>query len=154
MKSKYLIILFYCVSFLIYLALSLLIWGFLPVNNLCKIVLGFGGDPFQFIWGLKWGLYSIINGINPFVSFKELYPVGANLAWSAGNSFSADFLFLPITSKFGAIFSYNLWIILSPALGAISALSLNYYIARNYFSSFIGGIYFWFLKLLYKFTTS
>jgi len=144
MKSKYLIILFYCVSFLIYLALSLLIWGFPSVNNLDKIVLGFGGDPFQFIWGLKWGLYSIINGINPFVSFKELYPVGANLAWSAGNSFSADFLFLPITSKFGAIFSYNLWVILSPALGAISALSLNYYITRNYFSSFIGGYIFGF----------
>ncbi len=130
-------ILFFSLSFVVYCLISLFLWG-LP-KNLGGEVLGLGDDPLQYIWGIKWVLYSFENHINPIITFKQVYPAGSNLSWSVGNSFTADFLSLPITLKLGAIFSYNIWVILSPVLASMSALILFYYLTRNYFAAFIGG---------------
>ncbi|MHB1646931.1 MAG: hypothetical protein ACYCSW_10585 [bacterium] len=109
------------------------------LNNLNKIILGGIGDPIQFIWGFKWFAYAVVHGLNPFISFKILNPAGINIAWSSGNSFTADLLFLPVTLIFGAVTSYNLFAVLSPALSAFAVFILCMYITKKHLPSIIGG---------------
>jgi len=137
-KKSSIKILLYVLVFFIYLFLSWYFWGF-PFGRLNKVILGYGTDPISFVWGFNWLKYSLIHVLNPFTSLNILNPIGVNIAWSPGNSFTADLFFLPITLKFGPIVSYNVLTIFSPSLSAFTAFLLCKYLSKKTIPSLISG---------------
>ena len=137
-KNYIKIALIYISILFLYVFISFALWGF-PINALNKVILGYSTDPIIFIWSFNWLKYAVVQGLNPFTSINILNPIGVNLTWSAGTPFGIMLLFLPITIQFGAIVSYNLCALLSPALSAFTMFVLGMYLTKNIFSSVFSG---------------
>jgi hypothetical protein len=113
-------------------------------NKLIKgYVYNLSGDPEQSIWFIKWWPWSILHGINPFISYYIWSPNGFNLTWATSMP-SLAIMASPITLIFGPIAAYNILCLLALPLSAYSAFLLLRYITKNPFASFVGGYLFGF----------
>jgi len=126
-----------------YLALSILFFGRPLFEGLSSFVLGKSVDSGTYVWSLVWWPHAVAAGINPFITKVVWAPLGVNLAWVAAVPL-ASFLAYPLTASIGPVASYNLLVLLCPALAAWSAFMLCRYISDSYWPSFIGGYVFGF----------
>ena len=94
-------------AFLLYLPLSLLIFGRAVIGHPQTVYLGRGPDPQLYIWFMAWWAHAISHGLNPFLTNVIWAPSGVNLAWTANMPLAA-WLVYPVTRGAGAIVSYNL----------------------------------------------
>ncbi len=124
----------------IYLAISLVM--FWPVTlHITSTVAGYGGDPYQTLWGMWIVEHSI------FVTHQSIWstnlvfwPIGANLVYQT---------FFPIASvlvtPFTAIslpFAYNLLFFFGFVFSGLTMFLLARYIVKNNYAAFIAGLIF------------
>jgi hypothetical protein len=128
-------------AFLVYLALSMLIFGRAIVGHLASVYVGRGPDPQLYIWFMGWWAYAISHGVNPFLTSVIWAPSGVNLAWTANMPLAA-WLVYPITRIFGPIVSYNLLCLLAPAFAGWSAFVLCRYVVQEWRPAMLGGLLF------------
>src|SRR5208282_5469909 len=126
-----------------YAVLAVLFFGRELLEGLSSYVLGKGVDSTIFMWSLVWWPHALANGINPFVSKVVWAPLGYNLAWSTAIPL-ASFVAYPLTASLGPVASYNLLVLLCPALAAWCAFLLCRYISNSYWPSVLGGYIFGF----------
>jgi hypothetical protein len=128
-------------AFLLYLALSLLIFGRAVIGHPQTVYVGRGPDPQLYIWFMAWWAHAISHGLNPFLTNVIWAPTGVNLAWTANMPLAA-WLVYPITRGAGPIVSYNLLCLVSPALAGWSAFVLCRYVVRDGWPAVFGGLLF------------
>jgi hypothetical protein len=128
-------------AFLLYLALSLLIFGRAVIGHPATVYIGRGPDPQLYIWFMAWWAHAISHRLNPFLTSVIWAPSGVNLAWTANMPLAA-WLVYPVTRGFGPMVSYNLLCLLSPALAGWSAFALCRYVVRRWWPAAFGGLLF------------
>jgi hypothetical protein len=126
-----------------YLILSILFFGRALFEGLSSHILGKANDATIFIWSLVWWPHAVAAGINPFITKAVWAPAGYNLAWSTAIPL-ASFVAYPLTSSLGPVASYNLLVLLCPALAAWTAYLLCRYVSGSYWPSLLGGYIFGF----------
>jgi hypothetical protein len=89
-------------------------------SNPLRNQVGGAGDADEYAWFLAWVPFALGHGHNPLVSHYVAFPHGVNLMWNT-SVLLPSFLVSPLTVIFGAAFSYNVLVTLSPALGATFA---------------------------------
>jgi hypothetical protein len=127
----------------IYLILSFLFFGRGLVGHLSDRYIGVGTDPGLFIFFLEWWKYVFTHGVNPFFTYLQWAPSGANLAWA---TFIPLFgiAALPLTATVGPIATFNLLVLLCPALAAWTAFLLCRYLTSSFWAAVLGGYAFGF----------
>ena len=128
-------------AFLLYLVLSLLIFGRAVIGHPQTVYLGRGPDPQLYIWFMAWWAHAISHGLNPFLTNVIWAPSGVNLAWTANMPLAA-WLVYPVTRGAGPIVSYNLLCLVSPALAGSGAFVLCRYVVRDGWPAAFGGLLF------------
>lgn len=126
-----------------YLVLSILFFGRTLFEGLSSHILGKSNDATIFIWSLVWWPHAVASGINPFITKAVWAPAGYNLAWSTAIPL-ASFVAYPLTGSLGPAASYNLLVLLCPALAAWTAFLLCQYVSGSYWPSLLGGYIFGF----------
>lgn len=101
------------------------------------------GDPAQFMWAMVWWPYTLVHGLNPFVTHYLWSPTGVNLAQAAMVP-TAALAMAPFTALFGPIFSYNFMTIASPALASFTAYLLCRRLVKREMPAIAGGLLFGF----------
>lgn len=130
-------------AFAIYLALSLLFFGRGLIGHLSDRYIGIGTDPGLFIFFLEWWKYVFTHHVNPFFTYLQWAPTGANLAWATCIPLFG-IAAIPLTATLGPIATFNLLTLLCPALAAWSAFLLCRYVSSSSSAALIGGYVFGF----------
>lgn len=129
-------------AFAIYLAASIIQWGLPVVGHLgTRYVAAGRGDPDFYRWALAWTPWALGHATNPTVTGVVFAPHGVSLAWSAFVPGPALVIW-PVTRLFGTLASYNVLMLLAPALAAWSAYLLCHRITRSFWPSLMGGVLF------------
>lgn len=101
--------------------------------------IGVYGDPWLFVWFLKWDQFALAHAHSPLVSPYLNVPAGVNLMWNTAVVLPG-LLLAGATATLGPVFTYNLLVTLAIALSAWSA----YLVFRRYVASHlaagIGGL--------------
>lgn len=133
----------YLTAFIIYLVISIVYFGLPLLGHLTTNYIGNGNDPTMFMWWLYWWPYAVIHGLNPFITHAVWAPSGFNLAWSTGIP-GLSFIAAPFTFTLGPTASYNIMMLLSPALAAFATYVLVFHLTRRFWPSVFGGFFFGF----------
>jgi hypothetical protein len=93
-------------------------------------------------WWLGWAPFSVSHGLNPLYTHYWNGPFGIDAMWNA-SILTIGTLLSPITLLFGAVATYNVAMILAPAL---SAFTCNLWLRRHVrpFPALVGGFVFGF----------
>ncbi len=127
----------------IYLILSFLFFGRGLVGHLSDRYIGIGPDPGLFIFFLEWWKYVFTHHVNPFYTYLQWAPSGANLAWATCIPLFG-ICAIPLTATFGPIATFNLLTLLCPALAAWTAFILCRYLCSSFWPAVTGGYAFGF----------
>ena len=127
--------------FLLYLGISFCFFG--RIVDFQTNYIGGGSDPFAYIWFLNWWPWALTHGLNPMISHYVWYPEGFNMTW-AGSMPAGALAIWPVTSWLGPVVSYNVLMLLSPALSAWTAFLLAKYVTRDPLASLFAGYFYGF----------
>ena len=130
-------------AFLLYLVGSILIWGRPVIGHLNSVYVSGGGDAAFFRWALGWVPWAIEHGRNPMFTDRVFAPNGVSLTWTAVIPGPALVMW-PITKVFGSLVSYNLLMLLAPALAAWAAYLVCNRLTNAFWPSIVGGYLFGF----------
>jgi hypothetical protein len=130
-------------AFGIYLVISVAFFGLPVLRHFNTAFIGFGLDADSHMWFLAWWPHAIGHGLNPFVTHAVWAPSGYNLAGSTALPGPA-LLLTPLTETAGLVVTYNVLILLAPALSAWTAFLLCRHLTRAWWSSLLGGYVFGF----------
>ena len=133
----------YLIIFIFYVFISLIFFGAPVLKHISEYYIGGGIDPAQYIWSFEWVKYSVLRLKNPLISPFMWTPYGYNLT---GSTFvlGAALLFIPVTLIIGPVASYNIAMILLPALAAFSMFILIKHIVKRIMPSIVSGYIFGF----------
>lgn len=121
-----------------YLVASVLLFG-LPVIGHANALVGSNGpDATLFRWSLGWWPHAIGGGHNPLVTDRIFAPDGYHVMWTSSVPLVAIVLW-PVTAAFGTATSYNLALLLAPALAAWTAFLLCRHVTGRLAPSLLGG---------------
>ncbi|HTG46911.1 MAG TPA: hypothetical protein VK646_04585 [Actinomycetota bacterium] len=130
-------------AFLLFLALSILIWGHGVIGHLSSVYVSGGGDADFFRWALGWVPWALEHGRSPMFTDRVFAPDGVTLTWTAVIPGPAIVMW-PITKTFGSLVSYNLLMLLAPALAAWAAYLVCNRLTHAFWPSVVGGYLFGF----------
>ena len=134
-------------ALLFYLAVSVALFGrhvlIDPAGHCVCSGLSATGDPPAFMWALSWWPHAIAHGLNPFYSHAIWAPGGVNVA-TVNSIPGAALVLSPVTELAGALVSYNLLAVISPALSAFTAFALCRQVTGKTGPALIGGVIFGF----------
>jgi len=130
-------------ALVIYLTLSLIIFGRGLVHDPAGSFVGLTADPSVYMWFLVWWPYAFAHRLNPFVTNLLWAPGGFNLTWTTGIPL-AGIIAAPIAAHFGPVVAYDLLCLLAPALAAWTAFLLCRRIASRFWPALVGGYIFGF----------
>jgi hypothetical protein len=139
-------------AFAIYLAVSFLAFGLRLLIEPGSQYIGSYDDPQITIWAFAWWPHALLQGQNPFVTHAVWPPVGVNLAWATSVP-ALSLAFAPLTLIAGAIASYNVAMVLLPALSAWAAFLLCRHLTAKWWPSLVGGYLFGFSSYILGHTT-
>jgi hypothetical protein len=125
-------------SLLIYLGLSVCLFGLRTLPHLSTSYFGFSHDPGVLIWSLEWWPRAILHGHNPFYCHLVWAPVGTNLTWMTSIP-GLSLLVAPITLSSGPVAAYNILTVTGPALSAWAAYILCRHITQAFWPAVFGG---------------
>jgi len=134
-------------SLLIYLILSFLFFGRGLLGHLSDRYIGIGTDPGSFMFFLEWWKYVFTHHVNPFFTYLQWAPSGVNLTWNGLIPLFGIFA-IPITATLGPVASYNLAMMMAPALAAWTAFLLCWYLRSSFWAAVVGGYVFGFSPYL------
>jgi hypothetical protein len=100
-------------------------------------------DPLQFVWTMVWWPHAIGNGLNPFLTHAIWVPKPFDLASATAVPLAA-IVVTPVTLTLGPLASYNLLVLLSPALAAFFSFRLCQYLTGRVAPALVGGFLFGF----------
>jgi hypothetical protein len=125
-----------------YLVVSLWLWRQL-IPHLATHTPGSGyGDPGMFLWWFKWTPWALTHGHDPFRTTYLNAPRGISAMWNP-SVLALGVLFAPITLAFGPVVSFNIALVLGPALSAwTAALWLRRHVGT--LAAGVGGLVFGF----------
>ena len=131
-------------AFLLYLAASIVIWG-RPVlaHFTSRYVAGDRGDPDFYRWALAWTPWALSHHQSILFTDRVFAPQGVDLTWTAlipGPALVA----WPVTAAFGTLASFNLLMLLAPALAAWAAYLVCRRVTGSFWASLAGGYVFGF----------
>jgi hypothetical protein len=122
--------------FLLYLGISFCFFG--RFVDFRANYIGEGNDPLAYVWFLNWWPWAITHALNPMISHYVWYPEGFNMTWAGSMPVGALGIW-PVTSWLGPVVSYNVLMLLSPALSGWAAFLLANYLTRDPVASFFAG---------------
>ena len=91
-----------------------------------------------YTWALRWWPYAVSHWTNPLFSNQIGAPHGYNLAW-ASTAPSVDLVMWPVTALFGVLVSYNVMLLLIPAVSAWSAFIAARRLTGRFWPSLLAG---------------
>ena len=126
-------------AFLLYLLVSIVLWG-LPIGmDLASRHVGMGGNDLRlYMWSFEWVPYAVSHGIDPFHTDLVYAPGGADLTWVTTMPGPALALW-PITAAFGPLASVNVAMLLAPALAAWAGFLVCRRVTGAFWPSLAGG---------------
>jgi hypothetical protein len=132
-------------AFVMYAAASVLIWGIPVIGHLSSryVAMARNGDVDQGRWFLGWTPWALAHGQSPLYTPYLFAPNGIDLSWSAFVPGPAIVAW-PVTAGFGTLVSYNLWMLLAPALAALAAYLVCRRVTDRFWPSVAGGYLFGF----------
>jgi hypothetical protein len=133
--------------FLLYACISVVLIGRPVIGHLGSTAMGTGADPSAFIWFLKWWPELLRHGWDPLHSDLIWAPEGFNMTWTPTMPAPAVVM-APLTEAAGPIVSYNVLLLLAPALSGWGAFLLCRAAGADYFPSVAGGYIFGFSSYL------
>src|SRR5260370_115830 len=136
------------IPFLIYCALSILVFGRALLGHFSAVHIGSGGDPPSMMWSLAWWPHAIANGLNPFVTGTIWAPYGFNLTWSTRIPL-ISLLAAPLIAAFGPVASLNIACLLGPPLAAWCGFLVCLDLSEDYWASILGGYIFGFCPFMF-----
>jgi hypothetical protein len=97
------------------------------------------GDQAQEVWFLRWPLYAVGHGLNPFFSSWMNYPKGFNVATNTASLLLA-FVSAPLQLTVGTVTTYDVLLVVSFVASALAmCLALRRFV-RSWFAAFVGGL--------------
>ena len=134
----------FCV-FAMYLGASVVIWGIPVVGHLGSryVAMARNGDVDQGRWFLGWTPWALAHAQSPLHTPFLFAPNGIDLSWSAFVPGPAIVAW-PVTAAFGTLVSYNVWMLVAPALAAWGAYLVCRRITDRLWPSVAGGYLFGF----------
>jgi hypothetical protein len=130
-------------AFLVFLALSILVFGRSLPGHLTTACIGREADPPIYIWYLRWWRHAIENRVNPFLTDVVWAPHGFNLAWTAFIPLPS-WIAIPFEHALGETAAYNILSIFALPIAAISAFLLCRRVTGAFWPSVLGGYLFGF----------
>jgi hypothetical protein len=132
-------------AFMMYLAGSIAIWGIPEIAHLGSryVAIARNGDVDVYRWFLGWTPWAIAHGQSPLHTSYVFAPNGIDLTWTTFVPGPA-IVSWPITALFGTLVSYNVWMLLAPALAAWAAYLLCRRITDRFWAAIAGGYLFGF----------
>lgn len=127
---------------IIYLVLASIYTG-ITKHNIHKTMFNPSGDPFYFLFFLKWWPWAILHHLNPFITSYLTYPATYNLAWVTSIP-ALSIIAAPLTLSGGPVFAWNILCFLAPATSAFAMYILLRYFHRSFFAATVGGYIFGF----------
>jgi hypothetical protein len=126
-------------AFLLYLFVSIVLWG-LPIGlHLASRHVGMGGNDLRlYMWSFEWVPYAVSHGLDPFHTDLVYAPGGADLTWVTTMPGPALLLW-PITEAFGTLASVNVAMLLAPALAAWAGFLVCRRVTDAFWPSLAGG---------------
>jgi len=95
-------------------------------------------DPNFYTWALRWWPYAVSHGINPLYSAQIGAPGGYDLAW-ATTAPSVALLLWPVTAAFGPVVSFNLTLLLVPAVSGWAAFLVARRLTGRFWAALLAG---------------
>jgi len=130
-------------AFVIFLTLSILLFGRSLLGHLGTAYIGIGPDPALMMWSLVWWPHAVANHINPFLTDVLFAPLGLNLTWQTTIPF-ASAISSPVTLTLGPVAAYNILCLAALTFDAWCSFILCRYLSRSFWPSCIGGFIFGF----------
>jgi hypothetical protein len=130
-------------AFLVYQALSILFYGREMIFRLGQVHAGNRRDPQIFIWCFEWWPHAIAHRLDAFHPRVIWAPEGVDLAWVTSVPLPS-LLAAPLTARYGAVVSYNIFTLLMPALAAFAAFVLVRRITSSTWPALLAGYLFGF----------
>jgi hypothetical protein len=97
------------------------------------------GDQAQEVWFLRWPLYAIAHGHNPFFSTWMNYPKGFNVATNTASLLLA-LVSAPLQLAVGTVTTYDVLLVVAFVASALAmCLALRRFV-RSWFAAFVGGL--------------
>ncbi len=97
------------------------------------------GDQAQEVWFLRWPLYAISHGLNPFFSTWMNYPKGINLAINTSSPL-LGLASAPLQLTIGTVATYDILLVVALATSALAmCLALRRWV-RSWAAAFVGGL--------------
>ena len=127
----------------LYLAASVGVLGRPLLGRFASAYVGAGADPTLSMWCLVWWPYALVHGLNPLETPLVWAPVGFNLTWTTPIP-GPSLLAAPLTGTIGPIATYNLLVLLAPALAAWTAYRLCRHVTGACWPALLGGAIFGF----------
>jgi hypothetical protein len=123
-------------------ALIAVVWvdHFMPLQNR---ILGAGGDPYLFIWCLRWFPWAVAHHQNLLTSPLVWQPLGVNLLWITSMPLLCAAM-VPVTILAGPVVAFNMLVLAAPVLAAWCAYRLAFHVTRDGAAALIGGFLFGF----------
>ena len=123
----------------LYAALSFVYWGLPLLGHWTTRVVGSSNDPTDiFVWAMAWWPYAVTHGQNPFQIANVWLPLVTNAGWRTVVP-GLSLLFAPITLTAGPVASYNVAMLLAPALTAAAMCLLMYELTHHPWVSLWAG---------------
>ena len=128
-----------------YIALSFAFFGWRLLPHPGRLMLGQAGlhDPEINIWSFGWWPHAIGHWTNPFISHALYAPTGVNLTWTPSSPGLA-LVFSPLTALVGPVASFNVALLLTPAISAWAAYLLCRRLTGSLWAAIVGGYLFGF----------
>jgi hypothetical protein len=101
--------------------------------------IGGHGDPWLFVWFLKWDQLAVAQAHSPLFSHELNVPVGVNLMWNT-SVILPGVLLAWVTAWLGPVFTYNLLVTLALPLSAWAAYLVFGRYVRSQLAAGVGGL--------------
>src|SRR6266542_3128338 len=136
-------------ALLLYLATSVLFFGIPILRDIRHSYVGLGHrelgtgftDPSVYMWSLVWWPHALTHGMNPLFTHLVWAPHGVHLGWTTTVP-GASILAWPVTTWLGPVASYNVWMLVAPALAGWTAFILCRHVTGAFWPSIVGGYLF------------
>lgn len=127
-----------------------LLYLFLSVLFFARGLIGHSGyyigrdtDPPQTMWFFNWWRFSLVHGLNPFITDFVWAPLGINLAWTTCVPIPS-LISIPLQLTVGEPATYNIIAMVMPPLAAFAAFRLCRRVTGAFWPSVVGGYIFGF----------
>lgn len=131
------------IAFAAYLALSFIVFARAIQGHWFDYYVGRDTDPSLYMWSIAWWPYVLHHHAHPFLTKLIWAPQGIDLAWVTCLPL-LGIIAMPLTTTLGPLATFNLIIVMLPALAALTAFILCRRLSGSFVAALLGGFLFGF----------